>query len=175
MRQKTIRVFEVDNYENLKNVVESKYELIKNHFFMLKEHNKEIEEFLKNKHLSYFILNAEGFTPEKEKTVEIKVIEKEIIKNINTKTIIYDKIIRSGEEIESEDNLIFLNRINAGAKIKTTGNVEIFDECEGFVSCEGEYIIVKKNIRGTILFKGNDIGNVDKLTIFTENSKKVLE
>ena len=175
MRQKTIRVFEVDNYENLKNVVESKYELIKNHFFMLKEHNKEIEEFLKNKHLSYFILNAEGFTPEKEKTVEIKVIEKEIIKNINTKTIIYDKIIRSGEEIESEDNLIFLNRINAGAKIKTTGNVEIFDECEGFVSCEGEYIIVKKNVKGTILFKGSDIENVDKLTVFTENGRKVLE
>ena len=175
MRQKTIRVFEVDNFENLKNVVESKYELLKNHFFMLKEKNEEIENFLKDKNLSFFILNSVSFTPEKEKTVEIKVVEKEIVKNIKTKTKIYDKIIRSGEEIESEDNLIFLNRINAGAKIKTSGNVEIFDECEGFVSCEGEYIIVKKNVKGTILFKGSDIGNVDKLTIFTENSKKVLE
>jgi len=175
MRQKTIRVFEVEDYENLKKVVESKYELVKNHYFLLKEHNSEIEEFLKSKNLSFFIVNSESFTSKKEITPEIKVVEKEIVKKIKTKTVIYDKIIRSGEEINSEDNLIFLNRINAGAKIITSGSVEIYDECEGRVVCEGEYLIVKKNVKGTILFKGSDIGKVDKLTIFSEKITKVLE
>ena len=45
MRQKTIRVFEVEEFKNLKNVIESKYELVKNHYFLLKEPNSEIEEF----------------------------------------------------------------------------------------------------------------------------------
>ena len=144
MRQKTIRVFEVEEFKNLKNVIESKYELVKNHYFLLKEPNSEIEEFLKAKKLSFFIVNSEVFTSKKEITPKIEVIEKEIIKKIKPQTIIYDKIIRSGEEIKSEDNLIFLNRINAGAKIVSTGNIELFNECEGYVSCDGDYLIVKK-------------------------------
>jgi len=175
MRQKTIRVFEVDNYENLIKVIASKYELIKNHYFLLKEPNEKIEEILRVKNLSYFILNREGFTTKKEISQEIKVIEKEIVKKIKSKTVIYDKIIRSGEEIESEDNLVFLNRINAGAKIKSSGNIEIFDECEGRVVCDGDYIIIKKNIKGTIIFKGADIGKIETLTLITENEKKALQ
>ncbi len=175
MRQKTIRVFEVENYNNLKNIIESKYELVKNHYFLLKEHNEKIEKLLKEKNLSFFVINSNSFTSKKEITPKIELVEKEIIKKIKQQTIIYDKIIRSGEEIKSEDNLIFLNRINAGAKIISTGNIELFSECEGYVKCEGDYLIVKKNIKGTIIYKGNDIGKIDKLTIFSYNSKKVLE
>jgi septum site-determining protein MinC len=175
MRQKTIRVFEVDNYENLKNVVESKYELIKNHWFLLKEHNEETESFLKSKNLSFFTLDGKAFTSQKEITPQIQVVEKEIVKEIKTETIIYDKIIRSGEEIKSENNLVFLNRINAGAKIYSGGDVSLFCECDGFVRCDGETLIVKKNKKGTIIFKGEDIGEVEKLTIFYKNGKKVLE
>jgi len=175
MRQKSIRVFEVEDFEKLKNVVNSKYELVKNHYFLLKEDNDEIKEFLKSKNLSFFVLNSEGFTPVKEKTPEIRIVEKEIIKKIKNKTVIYDKIIRSGEEINSEDNLVFLNRINAGARVHTSGNVEIFDECEGFVRCDGDYLLVKKNTKGTIIFKDSDIGTVEKMTVFTENMKKVIE
>lgn len=175
MRQRTLRIFEVDNYEKLKNIIQSKYDLIKNHFFLLKEKNEEIENLLKKNNLSYFIENSECFTSKKEIIPEIKVIEKEIVKKVKSKTVIFDKIIRSGEEIETDDNLIFLQRINAGAKIISRGNVEIYAECEGKVICDGEYLIIKKNKKGTILFKGADIGEVDKLTLFSENMKKVLE
>ena len=175
MRQRTLRIFEVDNYEKLKNIIQSKYDLIKNHFFLLKEKNEEIENLLKKNNLSYFIENSECFTSKKEIIPKIKVIEKEIVKKIKSKTVIFDKIIRSGEEIETDDNLIFLQRINAGAKIISRGNVEIYAECEGKVICDGEYLIIKKNKKGTILFKGADIGEVDKLTLFSENMKKVLE
>jgi septum site-determining protein MinC len=68
-----------------------------------------------------------------------------------------------------------LQRINAGAKIKSTGNIEIYNECDGLVDCEGDYLIVKKKPKGTILFKGEIIDDIDKLTIITENYKKVLE
>jgi septum site-determining protein MinC len=179
MKQRTLRVFEVENYENLKKVVESKYALIKNHFFMLKEKNEEIEKFLREKNLSYFIQNGESFTSEKEKSQpiqpQIKIIEKETVVYQKPKIEIYDKIIRSGEEINPSSIALFFKRINAGAKITSEYPIEIYDENEGLVICEGEYIIVKKNIKGTIIFNGEHIGKVDKLTFFGENIKKVLE
>ena len=169
MRQKTIRVFEVDNFDNLVKVVDSKYELIKNYFFLLKKRDKNIEEYLKSKNLSFFIVNDESFTISKE--IKEIIIEKEI----KNKTLIFDRIIRSGEEINSKNNLIFLNRINAGAKIKSSGNIEIYGECEGIIECEGDYLIVKRNKKGLIFFRGAEIKEIDKLTIFTEKFKKVLE
>jgi septum site-determining protein MinC len=173
MRQKTIRVFIIEDFNNLKNVVNSKYDLVKNYYFLLKEKNEEIENFLKEKRLNYFVENN-IFTFNKEKTKEIKIIEKEKIveKRVNTK--IYDKIIRAGIEIDSDENLVFLNRINSGAKIKSSGNIEIFDECEGNVICDGDYLVIKKN-RGNIIFRGENIGKIDKLTIFTKSEKKELE
>jgi len=173
MRQKTIRAFEIDNFEELQKMVESKYKLIQNYYFILKEKDKKIEDFLKEKSLNYIIENN-LFTSKKEIIEEVKIIEKEKIveKKINTK--IYDKIIRGGVEIESDENLIFLNRINAGAKIKTSGNVEIFDECEGNVICDGDYLLINKNVKGTIIFRGENIGKIEKLTIFTRNGKRQL-
>ena len=171
MRQKTIRVFEIDDFDSLVKVVESKYELIKNYFFLLKKRDKKIEEYLKLKNLSFFIINDESFRISKE--IKEVVIEKEVIKE--NKTLIFDRIIRSGEEINSENNLIFLNRINAGAKIKSSGNIEVYGDCEGMIECEGDYLIVKKNKKGIIFFKGVEIKEIDKLTIFTEKFKKVLE
>jgi len=171
VRQKTIRVFEVYDLDTLVKVVESKYELIKNYFFLLKKRDKDIEDYLKLKNLSFFIVNDESFVINKEPKKII--IEKEIIKE--NKTIIFDRIIRSGEEINSENNLIFLNRINAGAKIKSSGNIEVYGDCEGMIECEGDYLIVKRNKKGLIFFKGVEIKEIDKLTIFTEKFKKVLE
>jgi len=174
MKQKTLRVFEVEDFEKLKNIIKTKYPLIKNHYFLLKEKNEEIEDLLKRNNLNYFIQNGEIFTSKKEKTEEIKVIEKEklIIQPCETK--IYDKIIRSGEEIEGKGHFVFLQRINAGAKLHIEGALEILDENEGLVICSGKYLLVKKN-KGTIIFNGEDIGKVEKLSVFTDKIKKVIE
>jgi len=174
MKQKTLRVFEVDDFEKLKKIISSKLPLIKNHYFMLKEKNEEIESLLKKNNLNYFIVNGHSFTSNKEISPQIKVIEKEKIIVDKSKSKIFDKIIRSGEEIVSSDNLIFLKRINAGARIESSGNIEIFDENEGVVICNGEYLIIKKN-RGTIIFNGENLGEVDKLTFFSKDKVKVLE
>ena len=172
MKQKTIRVFEVEDYENLKNIVKTKYPLIKNHFFLLKEKNREIEDFLKENNLNYFIVNEKAYI---KRDNEIKVIYEEKIIKKPCESKIYDKIIRSGEEIIAEGHFVFLKRINAGAKIQIDGNIEILDENEGLVICNGDYLLVKKNIKGTIIFNNEEIGKVDKLTIFTKEKSKVIQ
>jgi len=42
------------------------------------------------------------------------------------------------------------------------------------VICDGDFIIVKYNKKGTIIFKGEDIGEIENLTIITETMKKAL-
>jgi len=172
MRQKTLRVFEVDNFNNLKNVVESKYELIKNYFFMLKESNEEIESYLRNKGLNFFVLNTNKnfFKPieEKIKIIE-KVVEKEIVKEVNTSNI-FDRIIRSGEELSLKGTVVFLNRINPGAKIEIDGNLILLNENNGLIRVEGEFALIKKN-NSHIFFNYEEIGKIDKLTFFYKDKR----
>ena len=165
MKQKTIRVFEVEDFEKLKNVVESKFELVKNHFFMLKEPNEDIQNFLKEKKLNYFVINSdESFTSKKEKNeVKIKIIEKEIIKKRDLE--IFEKIIRSGEELEIDANAVFLNKINPGAKIKIKGDAILLDENRGNVFVEGNFLFVRKN-KGNIVYNSEEIGEIKKDTVF---------
>ncbi len=165
MKQKTLRVFEVEDFEKLKTVVNSKYELVKNHFFMLKKEDKTIQEFLEEKNLNYFILNSNhSFTSKKEKTEpvkeEIRIIEKEIVKYKGVPFKIFDKIIRSGEEIVLEANIVFLKRINTGANIDIKGCVFILDENNGFIKCDGECLFVKKN-NANIIFNNEEIKKND--------------
>ena len=173
MKQKTIRVFEVEDFEKLKNVVESKFELIKNHFFMLKEPDEDIQNYLKEKNLNYFVINSdESFTSKKEKNeAKIKIIEKEIIKNRDLE--IYEKIIRSGEEIETDANAVFLNKINPGARVKIKGDAILLDENRGSVYVEGNFLFVRKN-RGNIVYNSEDIGLIEKDTVFFGNKRLEL-
>ena len=165
MKQKTIRVFEVEDFDKLKNVVESKFELVKNHLFMLKEPNEEIQNYLKEKKLNFFVINSdESFTSKKEKKeVKFKIIEKEIIKNRDLE--VFDKIIRSGEEIETDANAVFLSKINPGAKVKIKGDAILLDENRGSVIVEGNFLFVKKN-RGNIVYNSEDIGEIKTDTVF---------
>jgi len=172
MKQKTLRVFEVDDFNKLKNIVESKYELVRNHFFMLKESNEEIENYLRNKGLNFFVVNTSKnfFKPieEKIKIIE-KVVEKEIVKELNTSKI-FDRIIRSGEELVIKGSAVFLNRINPGAKIEVEGNLILLSENNGFIRVEGDFILVKKN-KSNIIFNDEEVGKIDKLTFFYKDKR----
>jgi len=169
MKQKTLRVFEVENFEKLKNIVENKYELIKNYYFMLKKSDREIEEYLKNKNLNFFVLNSNKNFVQK-KVEKIQIIEKEIIKERIKEAQIFDKIIRSGEELIIEGDVVFLKRINPGAKIEVKGNLILLEENQGFIKVEGLFALIKKN-RGNIFFNNEGIGEIDKFTFFYKDKR----
>jgi len=169
MKQKTLRVFEVENFEKLKNVVENKYELIKNYYFLLKKPDKKTEEYLKSKNLNFFVLNSDKSFLQKE-IEKIQIIEKEIVKETIKEAQIFDKIIRSGEELVIEGDVVFLKRINPGAKIEVKGNLILLEENHGFIKAEGLFALIKKN-RGNIFFNNEDIGEIDKITFFYKDKR----
>jgi septum site-determining protein MinC len=180
-RQRSIRVFEIitDDYEKLVKFVSKRLVTLKKHLLLIKTKNEHIKDYFNKSNLEYIIVDpdfkeeTENIEEKKENNThslqeQAKVEEKTIVK-----TEIYDRIIRGGEEINSNNKLIFLKRINPGARIISSESIEIFDEVEGTIICNGEYMIVKKNNKGTIIFNDEDI-KIDKLSFVTKDGIKEL-
>ena len=187
-KQKNVRVFEIisDDYEKVEQLIERKGILLKRFLLVVKTNNEKIKEYLKTKPFEIRFVkndfelsdekieNEEEKTPPKIKIVE-KIVEKVVEKEINsTKTEIFDKIIRSGFEIETKNKLIFLNKINAGAKIYSSSEIEIFGEVFGRVICDGDYMIVKKAQKGSIVFNNEELEQIDKLSFISKEGIKEL-
>ena len=183
--QKSVRVFEIttDNYDKVVKLIESKYVLLKKYLLLVKTNNEKIRDYFNSKKLEVrFVSNDFVGTNEKLDFVEeiekpkpmVKTVVKEIIKENSTKTGIFDKIIRCGFEIRSDNRLVFFNKINAGAEIYSSKEIEIFGEVFGQVICDGDYMIVKKAQKGSIIFNNEYIDGIDKLSIITKNGIKEL-
>lgn len=72
-------------------------------------------------------------------------------------TAIIERLIRSGECVESRGDLVILQRVNSGASVESRGNVVILGVCEGDVVCEGEFMILSKIAQGKVRFRGEQI------------------
>ncbi len=188
-KQKSVRVFEIitNDYEKLTNFIEKKGILLKRFLLVVKTNNEKIKEYLKDKPFEVrFVKHDFEGSDEKLELDEPKVIEKVVEKIIkvpvevekivenSTKTEIFDKIIRSGFEINSKNKLVFLQRINAGAKIYSSSEIEIFAEVFGNVICDGEYMIVKKAQKGTIVFNNEELAEIEKLSFISKAGIKEL-
>ncbi len=90
---------------------------------------------------------------------------------------IFERHIRSGEEIDSLSSLIFLGNINHGAKIVSEQNISIYGRCEGIIICMGVCMVLKNVYSAHITFQGEILNDVmlarinenDKLKLITRN------
>jgi len=175
-KQKSVRVFEIisNNYEKVVNFVKRREVLLKKYLLIIKTNNEEIKKFFKDKEFEVrfvkfeFEGSNESIEEEKEEPIKANTSEN------STKIEIFDKIIRSGFEIKSDNKLIFLKNINDGAKIYSSKEIEIFGEVFGSVVCDGEYMIVNKAKKGTIIFNNTELGDITKLSIITKDGIKGL-
>ena len=67
---------------------------------------------------------------------------------------IFRRSIRSGEELILHSHNVFLKWINAGAFIRSHGNLEVYGRCEGNLECFGDYIIIRHFAMGRIALQG---------------------
>lgn len=86
---------------------------------------------------------------------------------IEPKTAIYERHIRSGEEIYSANHLIFLGNIHNGAKIISEGCVSVYGVCEGAIVCFGECLILKEVKSAQIVFQNKilSLKEVERLLV----------
>jgi len=190
-KQKSVRIFEIitNDYEKLTNFIEKKGILLKRFLLVIKTENEKIKDYFKNKPYEVrFVRPDFDASDEKididedsqvkvvEKIIKVPVeVEKIVEKDVDsTKTEIFDKIIRSGFEINSKNKLIFLDRINAGAKIYSDSEIELFGEVFGTVICNGNYMIVKKAQKGTIIFNNEELPEITKLSFISKEGIKEI-
>jgi len=73
------------------------------------------------------------------------------------KTVVVIKNLRSGEDINTDADVMITGRINSGAKVKTNGNATVLDVIDGDVEVWGDYLVVKHIGKGTVSFRGERI------------------
>ncbi len=166
VKQKNLRVFHI-NVDSKDDFVEylNKNKILLMEFFLLVD--GEVDESIEK------ILNDEGLCYKNISTCKLRFsnVKKEIVSEIpkkekqkqslleepclKEKLKIYERPIRSGEEINEELPVVVFGRINSGAKLFCTQSVSIYGIIDGLVQCDGEYIILHGlSERGNLIFNG---------------------
>lgn len=106
--------------------------------------------------------NSQDFIPQKDsKNLAISQSQIQADSNIhnnlgsnvsqnNLTNLTFNRSVRNGEVLDLNANAIFLKNINAGAVIKTKGNLQIFAKCSGNIESSGDFITLKSFNGGKI-------------------------
>lgn len=71
---------------------------------------------------------------------------------------LYDRPIRSGEEIIESLPIVIFGRVNSGAKVFCEESMSIYGIIDGLVQCDGNYIVLSGiSPRGHLIFNGEII------------------
>lgn len=70
---------------------------------------------------------------------------------------IVEDIVRSGQELDVNSDLLVLNRVNSGATIRVDGNLIVTDVVDGMIECHGEFMLIKTSPKALIVFHGLEI------------------
>ena len=168
--QKNVRVFHIiiDEEEAFLDYFRKNSILLKE-FFLLIEGNitKSIAFVLDQNGVCYKDISnctirlgvAKTQTPlVEEERKEEKTIERVIPVTPNIKSKLYDRPIRSGEEINEHVPTVIFGRVNSGAKVFCEESLSIYGIIDGLVQCDGEYIVINgMSPRGNLIFNGEII------------------
>jgi septum site-determining protein MinC len=72
---------------------------------------------------------------------------------------VLDTIVRSGQELNIDGDLLLLNRLNSGATINITGNLIITQVVEGSIRCDGNFMMLSNSPKANIIFHGVQVDN----------------
>ena len=169
VKQKNLRVFHitVDSRDSFLDYLKKNKILLMEFFLLI---DGEVDEVIEK------ILDDEGLCYKNVSTCKLRLsnvkkeIEQEVHKNdkqkqeiieepvSKDKLKIYERPIRSGEEINEEIPVVVFGRINSGAKLFCTQSVSIYGIIDGLVQCDGEYIVLHGlSERGHLIFNGEII------------------
>ncbi|TLD79928.1 septum site-determining protein MinC [Helicobacter sp. MIT 05-5293] len=177
-RQKTIKFFEFEAGEDEQTYIDfisKNFPLLKYHTLAFKgEISTKLESFLQSLNLPFMYVGEalpESRTPKSTTTLKTDPSDDKSSLSAVSKTLFIEKIIRSGEEIIHNGDIIIDTKVNNGARIFSKGNLILLDECYGNVECEGEYLLCHKIFAPAILFQGVLIGESFLQTINQSNAQ----
>ncbi|WP_104732488.1 septum site-determining protein MinC [Helicobacter salomonis] len=183
-RQKQVRCFELSkaHKDQYLNFIHKNAPLLQDYLLLFKAPPEiEVLEALEHYGLAYSISTKElkGKNSDQiviyEATQALSVVEPKA--PLTERVQIFERHIRSGEEIDSTASLIFLGNINHGAKIVSEQNISIYGRCEGIIICMGACMVLKNVYSSHITFQGQILSDTlierinenEKLKLITKN------
>ncbi|WP_164501818.1 septum site-determining protein MinC [Helicobacter pylori] len=169
--QKNVHAFEIEKQEPeaVMEFLEKNHALLQ-YFLIIFKYDIEPEvKAVLHKHQLLFLETNRALNGRYIKTTEkdVNLLKQNNPNAIEPKTTIYERNIRSGEEIYSANHLIFLGNIHNGAKIISEGSVSVYGVCEGAIACFGEYLILKEVKSAQIVFQNQilSLKEVERLLV----------
>ncbi|EMG81011.1 septum site-determining protein MinC [Helicobacter pylori] len=169
--QKNVHAFEIEKQEPeaVMEFLEKNHALLQ-YFLIIFKYDIEPEvKAVLHKHQLLFLETNRALNGRYIKTTEkdASLLKQNSPNAIEPKTTIYERNIRSGEEIYSTNHLIFLGNIHNGAKIISEGSVSVYGVCEGAIVCFGEYLILKEVKSAQIVFQNKilSLKEVERLLV----------
>lgn len=169
-KQYSVKIFEV-NLEDESEFIsffDKNYIIFRNHLISIHGNvSDNIKNYLKEKNLKY-IVNTELPKARATKTVEIgKEEDKEVKKEVETpkeqkvqdNLRVIDTLVRSGQELKINGDLLLLNRVNSGGSIVIDGNLIITQIVEGDIRCNGNFMMLKASPKANIVFHNVEVDN----------------
>ena len=111
------------------------------------EFNSQLDEIKEDFEEQKALLTQEN------KTLEAKLLG--LLEKLKNNLTVIDYMIRSGQELNIEGDLLLLNRLNSGATINIEGNLIITQVVEGAIRCNGNFMMLASSPKANILF--NDV------------------
>jgi septum site-determining protein MinC len=164
--QKNVRVFhiEIDDEASFLDYFRKNSLLLREFFLLIEgEITKNIAFVLEQSGVCYKEINQcsirfGGIKKEvpslEEAPQKEQVLEEQPLKQM-PKLKLYDRPIRSGEEIVESLPIVIFGRVNSGAKVFSEESMSIYGIIDGLVQCDGEYIVLSgMSPRGHLIFNG---------------------
>ena len=165
VNQFSIKVFEIeiDNERDFLEFIEKNRVILSSYLLSLKgKITKEIEDSLEKHKLAY-VKNM----PIKNKSA----ITTQFIKNSSIKIV--DSIVRSGQNIEYDGDILCLKRVNSGASIECNGNFIGLDRVDSLLKCNGDFMLIRIGKSANIYFNGVNITkNLDDKKLYSVKLEK---
>lgn len=176
-KQYSVKVFETTIVDDSKFIefFDMNHALFKDHLILIKGNiSKKIQDYLKKKSLNYLqnkTLPVSRSRKAVEKELNLHRIEsrvnqqiaedmiKKLSRKLQNNLTVLDSIIRSGQELNIDGDLLLLNRVNSGATIHTKGNLIITKVVEGALRCDGYFMMITASPKANVIFHGVEVDN----------------
>jgi septum site-determining protein MinC len=175
--QYSVKVYEttIEDEEKFIEFFDMNYSLFKDHLIIIQGHlSKRIREYLNKKSLTYLhnislpkgrsrkALEEEIEEERRENAVSMQIAKAELKKlssRLQNNLTVLDKMIRSGQDIDIDGDLLLLNRVNSGATLNIKGNLIITKVVEGLIRCSGNFMMLTASPKANIIFHGVEVEN----------------
>jgi len=161
-KQYSVKVFEVTLEDESEFIAffDKNYVMFTNHLISIYgEVSPKIETYLQEKNLKYIVNTQLPKNRASKSTPKEQVQEKKPVEKIQDNLKVIDKLVRSGQELKIQGDLLLLSRVNSGGSIVIDGNLIITQIVEGDIRCNGNFMMLQASPKANIVFHEVEVDN----------------